>query len=91
MSVGRPSKLKMAGDVASFILAWVIIFWQMLFVEPSQVNETFLWLAAALLGIPGGTEAVARIRGGSPMDGSSSVSPSSASPSSSPTSPGDDQ
>lgn len=54
-------------------------------VDPAQVNEAFLWLAGALLGVPGAAEVVGRIRAGTGGSASSSASPES--PSSSGTSP----
>lgn len=75
----RPDRWTRARDGFTFLGAWVIIGWQMLMVPPQDVNEAFLILAASLLGIPFGAEAVARIRGGStttPPEPSSPSSPS---------------
>jgi len=82
----RPSRRDRWRDVVTFVGAWFIIGWQMLMVAPADVNETFLVLAATLLGVPFGAEAVARIRGAggsttppeqpSPAPGSSPASPS---------------
>jgi hypothetical protein len=66
-----------ARDVISFTLGWVLIFQQALFVDPSRVNEAFLWVAAALLGVPGASEVVARIRAGTGGSGSASASDAS--------------
>jgi hypothetical protein len=78
--------LDVAARVTSFVLGWGMIWWQMLFVDPSQVNETFLWIAAALVGVPGAAEALSRITNAGSSGGSASTPPSSPSPSSSPTS-----
>lgn len=51
-------------------------------VDPAQVNEAFLWLAGALLGVPGAAEVVGRIRTGTAGVASSSASPESLSSSS---------
>jgi hypothetical protein len=75
--------------VITFILGWLLIFQQALFVDPSQVNEVFLWIAATLVGVPGGAEAVARIRSG--MAGSPTPPASPPSLPSSPSSSGGDQ
>ncbi len=83
---GRPSRRAVARDVTSFILGWVLIFYQALFVDPSKVNETFLWIAATLVGVPGAAEALTRIRSGT--GGSPSSPPSPPSLPSSSSSPG---
>lgn len=42
-------------DTASWLGGWVLIFKQagIIFDPPSQVNETLVWLAAAMIGVPG--------------------------------------
>ena len=78
----KPTRWDCFRDGLTFLGAWGIIGWQMLAVPPRNVNETFLLLAAALLGYPFGAEAVARIRGTTGGGGTTeSVSPSSSSPS----------
>ncbi len=79
----KPTRADRFRDIFTFLGAWVIIGWQMFAVEPGQVNESFLILAASLLGIPFGAEAVARIRGGSGTSASEPSSPPSPSPESS--------
>lgn len=74
-------------DTVSSILGWGLIFQQALFVDPALVNESFLWLAGGLLGVPGAAEVVGRIRGGTagsvspPASSESASSSSSTSPS----------
>jgi hypothetical protein len=70
-------------DVLSFGLGWALIFQQALFVDPSRVNETFIWLAGTLLGVPGASEVLARIRSGTGGSGSPPASPGSPSSSTS--------
>jgi len=60
---GRPSRRTVLRDIASFILGWVLIFQQALFVDPGKVNEVFIWAALALLGVPGTAELVVRAIG----------------------------
>lgn len=81
---GKPTRLERARDITSFVLGWGLIWHQALLVKPADVNETFLFLAAALLGVPFGAEALARIRGGTPTISPGTPSPS---PDSSPSSP----
>jgi hypothetical protein len=77
---GKPTRWDRVRDGLTFLGAWVIIGYQMLMVEPKDVNETFLFLAAGLLGVPFGAEALARLRG----SGGSGITDSGSSPSSSP-------
>ncbi len=79
----RPSRSARWRDGITFVLAWVIIGWQMLMVAPADVNEAFLVLAGSLLGVPFRADAVARIRGGAggtPTEPPVSPLPSSDSP-----------
>jgi len=46
-----------------------------LFAPPSQVNETLVWMAAALIGVPGLTQLGAVLLGRTSMDGSGPASP----------------
>lgn len=73
-------------DTFSLIAGWVIIFYQMLYVPPKEVNEWFLLLAGSLIGVPGIAEVIA-LRGGrstavppSPLPGEASSSRQSSLP-----------
>lgn len=57
-----------------------------LFPAPAQVNETLIWLAAALIGVPGLTQLLALRFGGSTPTGGSLPGPPP--PASLPSSPG---
>lgn len=63
----------------------MIIFKQagILFVPPSQVNETLIWMGAALVGVPGLTQLGAVLLGRTSTDGSEPRPPSPGSPPSS--------
>lgn len=54
-------------DAATWVLGWVIIFKQsgILFDPPAQHNETLIWMAGALIGVPGIAE-LWRARSGQP-------------------------
>lgn len=83
---------KVASDAFSFCAGWTLIFLEALYVEPSRVNNNVLWLAAALLGVPGAREVVARIRIGTDSSESGQASEESRSSSSSSRStPGGDE
>jgi len=51
----RPGTWTVLRDAGSWIGGWLLIFKQagILFAPPSQVNETIIWMAAALIGVPG--------------------------------------
>ena len=84
----RPTTWTVLRDVGSWVGGWLLIFKQagILFAPPGQVNETLVWMAAALIGVPGVMQLwLAR----SGADTSTGVSPSPPpSPESSPSLPG---
>ena len=51
----RPTTWTVLRDAGSWIGGWLLIFKQagILFDPPSQVNETMIWVAASLIGVPG--------------------------------------
>jgi hypothetical protein len=52
-------------DAVSLTFPWLIIFKQagILFSPPAQVNEALLWLAGAMLGVPGLAQIFERLPG----------------------------
>lgn len=78
----KPDRWTRVRDGITFLGAWAIIGWQMLAVRPADVNETFLFLAAALLGVPFGAEALSRLRGGTSSASTPTTPPASPLPSS---------
>lgn len=72
-------------DLAAFTLPWVVIFKQagIGFTPPAEVSEPLLWLAGAMLGVPGVSQILSFKFGGgigtaeSPPAGRSPDSPSS--------------
>lgn len=60
-------------DLASFTLPWVLIFKQagIGFAPPAEVSEPILWLAGAMLGIPGVSQILAFRFGGGTGTGES--------------------
>lgn len=84
-----PGRWTLVRDIMSFTLGWALIFQQALFIDPGKVNSAFLWLAAALLGVPGASEVVARFRAGTGGAASSRRPPDSRSSSSGSRSGGD--
>lgn len=84
----RPGFSRVLLDTASWLGGWIIIFKQagILFVPPAQVNETLVWLAAAMIGVPGVAQILlARFGGGTGMGESPPPPPP---PASSPSSSG---
>jgi hypothetical protein len=72
------------------VLGWAIIFKQagILFVPPAQVSESLIWMAAALIGVPGLAQLAAlRFGGSAPTPGSPGPAPLPESPPSSPGAP----
>jgi len=51
----RPGTWTVLRDAGSWIGGWLLIFKQagIIFDPPAQVNETLIWMAAALIGVPG--------------------------------------
>ena len=84
----RPSTLTVLRDLVVWVIAGMILLKQagILFDPPSQVNETLVWVAAALTGGPGVAQLIAARFGPS----TSTAEPSSHSPPSElpPSSPG---
>jgi hypothetical protein len=79
-------------DVGSFLLGWVLIYQQALFVDPAKVNPNFLWVALACITTPVGAETLVRLRaflGGTSPSGSDSRPEASSSSSSSTSADGD--
>ena len=69
----RPGWLTVLIDVASLTLPWVLIFKQagIVFAPPAEVSEPILWLAGAMLGVPGVAQILAiRFGGGTTSPGS---------------------
>lgn len=82
----RPGTRTVLRDAGSWVLGWVIIFKQagILFDPPSQTSETLIWVAAALIGVPGVAQLwQARSGVATSMDGSVQPPPSPESASSS--------
>lgn len=48
-------------DVGSFLLGWGLIYQQALFVDPNQVNRSFLATAIILILTPVGAESARRV------------------------------
>lgn len=72
------SRLKAPGwvtvlrDTASLVFAWLIVFKQagIIFDPPAQLSEPLLWMAGALIGVPGvGQILSARFGGGGESTG----------------------
>lgn len=85
----RPRWWRVLIDVASFTLPWVVIFKQagIMFDPPAQVSEALLWLAGAMLGVPGVSQVlVSRFGNGTGTGDSPSPAASPASPLSGPSS-----
>jgi hypothetical protein len=78
-------------DVATFVLGWLLIFQQALFVPPEKLNLAFLFLAASLIGTPATVNALGKIRGGGTPAAPTSPAPSASSSSSPSTSGGTDE
>lgn len=57
-----PGRWTIARDVLSFTLGWALIFQQAMFVDPTKVKDTFLWVAVTLITTPVGAETVVRLR-----------------------------
>lgn len=51
----RPGTWTVLRDAGSWIGGWLLIFKQagIIFDPPSQPNETIIWVAAVLVGVPG--------------------------------------
>lgn len=84
----RPGLSTVLRDAATWLGGWMIIFKQagIGFAPPAQVNETLIWVAAALIGVPGVAQLWLARSGAAPStDGSGSSPPSVPS---SPSSPG---
>lgn len=84
----RPGAFTVLRDAATWVGGWMIIFKQagLFFDPPPQVNETLVWMAAALIGVPGVVQIWQARSGGGTSTGESP--PPSPSPASSPSSPG---
>lgn len=83
----RPGATRVLLDTASWLGGWVLIFKQagIIFAPPPQVNETLIWLAAAMIGVPGVAQILlARFGSGTGMgDSPRPLRPPGSSPSSS--------
>lgn len=92
--MSAPSRTTVFKDVTSYLGGWALLAHQVLYVEPSQVNESFLWVAVGLIGVPSLTQLWQLRGGGSGTAGSlpgpgSPPSPRSPSPSPTPSGGGD--
>lgn len=68
-----PGWLTILRDFTAFTFPWVLIFKQagIMFPPPQEVSEPILWLAGAMLGVPGVAQILAfRFGGGTGMDDS---------------------
>jgi hypothetical protein len=85
----RPGFSRVVLDTASWLGGWVLIFKQagILFAPPPQVNETLVWLAAAMIGVPGAAQILLARFGSRTGMGASPQPPRP--PASSPSSPGE--
>ena len=89
MSTQQPSIRRVLLDTASWVGGWVLIFKQagIVFPPPEQVNETLIWLAATMIGVPGIAQILfARFGGGT---STAELSQRQASPESLPSSSGE--
>lgn len=71
-----------ARDVVTFFLGWGLIYQQAVFVDPTKVNQAFLWAAVTLITTPLGAETLVRLRAfltGTSPSGSDSPPPASSS------------
>lgn len=50
--MSTPTRFTVFKDVTSYFGGWALLIYQVRFVEPSQVNESFLWIAVGLIGVP---------------------------------------
>jgi hypothetical protein len=84
---GRPKWLTLVVDLVSLTFPWVLIFKQagIVFAPPTTVSEPILWLAGAMLGVPGVAQILSMRFGGStaPSGSGEAQPPSPSSPSSS--------
>jgi hypothetical protein len=89
----RPGWLTLVIDVVSLTFPWVLIFKQagIIFTPPTSVSEPILWLAGAMLGVPGVAQILALRFGGTtgPQQQPGAPPDSSSGPSSISTSPAD--
>lgn len=63
---GPPGWPRVLLDLAAFTLPWIVIFKQagIGFSPPGEVSEPLLWLAGAMLGVPGVSQVLAFKFGG---------------------------
>lgn len=86
---GPPGWPRVLLDLAAFTLPWVVIFKQagIGFSPPNEVSEPLLWLAGAMLGVPGVSQVLAfKFGGGTGMGDSPRPDPLPALPPSGPSS-----
>jgi len=83
----RPGLSTLVRDTATWVGGWIIIFKQagIGFAPPGQVSETLIWMAGALIGVPGIMQVWQGVRSGQPgrpdgTGGSSSSAPLPGSP-----------
>lgn len=92
--MSTPSTITVVKDITSYLGGWALLAHQVLYVEPSQVNESFLWVAVGLIGVPSLTQ-LWQMRGGGAGTAASPPGPDSPpsprSPSPSPTASGGDR
>jgi hypothetical protein len=73
----RPAISTVLRDTGTWVGGWVLIFKQagIVFAPPTQVNETLIWVAAVLIGVPGAAQVWAGRSGQTGGTGASSTSP----------------
>jgi hypothetical protein len=88
----RPGLSTLVRDTATWVGGWVIIFKQagIGFAPPSQVSETLIWMAGALIGVPGIMQVWQGVRSGQSgqQTGTGASPPSAPSPGLPPSSAG---
>lgn len=78
----RPAWWRVLTDFVALTFPWLLIFKQagIGFAPPTEVSEPILWLAGAMLGVPGVAQILAVRFGGIGTDALPSQDPSPASP-----------
>jgi len=57
----RPSRLSVLRDTSAYVGGWLLMLKEagILFDPPPQANETLIWVAALLIGVPGVAQVIA--------------------------------
>ena len=79
--MSTPTRFTVFKDVTSYFGGWALLIYQVRFVEPAQVNESFLWIAVGLIGVPSLAQLWALRSGGSGSGTGGSPSPPESPPS----------